>query len=117
METVTSLSDKITRLVGSSREYLENKVELEVLKGADKIAQAMSLFIVIFMASTIVLVILLLLSFGFAVMINEAMNSTTAGYFIMAGAVLVLVIILLVLGRKAIRKKVIDMILNNIDND
>ncbi|MBC7848320.1 MAG: hypothetical protein H7Y31_01225, partial [Chitinophagaceae bacterium] len=42
MQTSTTLQDKVSLLLKSSRDYLESKVELEVLKGADKIAQGTS---------------------------------------------------------------------------
>jgi uncharacterized membrane protein YqjE len=119
MDTTTtpSLSDKINRLVNTSREYLESKVELEVLKGADKVAQGMSLFTVILLSTGLALVVLLLVSIGAAILINEALDSTNAGYFIVAGIVLLLMVLFLTLGRNAVRRKVINMILNNIDND
>jgi len=118
METATpSLSEKISRLFQSSREYLENKVELEVLKGADKLAQGMSLFTVILIASAFAVIVIILLCVGFAIMINQAMDSAYAGYLIMSGIVFLLMVLLMALGRKTIRKKVINMILNNIDND
>jgi hypothetical protein len=55
METAMSLSEKLNRLVETSKEYLEDRVELEVLKGADKIAQAMSIFVVVIAALAMVL--------------------------------------------------------------
>lgn len=117
MDTTTTLKDKVSRLISTSREYLESKVELEVLKGADKIAQGMSLFTVIFLAAAVGLIVLALLCVGSAILINQAMESEYAGYFIMSGIVLLLALLAIGLGRKTIKKKVINMIINNIDND
>lgn len=117
METTTTLKDKVTRLISTSREYLESKVELEVLKGADKIAQGMSLFTVVFLAAAMAIIVLSLLCIGFAIMINRSLASDFAGFFIVAGIVLVLAVLIIGLGRKTIKKKVINMIINNIDND
>lgn len=117
METTITLKDKVTRLINTSKEYLESKVELEVLKGADKIAQGMSLFTVIFISTAIGIIVMALLCVGFAIWINRSMGSDFAGYFIVAGTVFLLALLAIGLGRKSIKKKVINMILNNIDND
>ena len=117
METAISLSEKLNRLVETSKEYLEDRVELEVLKGADKIAQGMSIFVFVLGAMAMGVVILLILSFGFAVWINEVMQSQRAGYFIVAGALAVILVLFFLVGGKSMKRTVINKILNNIDND
>ena len=117
METAMSLSEKFNRLVESSKEYLEDRVELEVLKGADKIAQGMSVFVLFLCALVMGMVILIILSFGFALWINRSMQSELAGYFIVAGALSVVLVLFFLVGGKSIKRTVINKILNNIDND
>jgi len=117
METAMSLSEKLNRLVETSKEYLEDRVELEVLKGADKIAQAMSIFVVVIAALAMGVVILLILCFGFAILINRYMQSEHAGYFIVAGGLAVILLLFYFVGGKSIKRMVINRILNNIDND
>lgn len=117
MENNNSLSEKLIRLVGSSGDYIENKVELEVLKAADKIARTTSLLAFYLVASASAMLIIGLLCLGFVAWINEAINSSYAGYFVVSGIVLFCTIVLLVAGRRTIRKKVINTILNNIDHE
>jgi uncharacterized membrane protein len=117
METSISLPEKLSHLLESSRDYLETKVELEVLKGADKIAQGMSVFASLLAAMAMGMLVLLLVCLGFAVWINETMQSGYAGYFIVSGAVLIVLLLVFFLGRKQIKKAVINNILNSIDND
>ncbi len=117
METTIGLPEKLSRLLESSRDYVESKVELEVLKGADKIAQGMSVFTTFLAGMAMGLLILLLVSIGFAVWINQAMQSAWAGYFIVSAVLLIVLILIFSLGRKHIKKTVINTILNNIDND
>lgn len=117
METINTLPDKLGNLFQSSREYLETKVELEVLKGTDKIAQAVSLFTVYVIALILGLLLLFFVGLGFAILINNAMGSSNAGYFIVAGFFLVLVFLLFFVAKKGIKKAIINTILNNIDNE
>lgn len=117
MENNVNLSDKLVRLLGTSREYMESKLELEVLKAADKIARTASLFTIYLLASATAMLITGLLCLGLAVWLNEYLNSSFAGYFIVAAIVLILATLLLLLGRRSIRKKIINSILNNVDHE
>jgi len=117
MEPTLSLSEKFSRLLNSSREYVETKVELEVLKGAEKVAQGMSIFASLLATLAMGILILLFIGLGFAVWINEAMQSGYAGYFIVSGGLVILLLLIYLLGRKQIKKAVINNILNSIDND
>jgi len=117
MESTISLPEKLGRLLESSREYVETKVELEVLKGADKVAQGLSVFASIIAAMAMGILALLLVCIGFAIWINESMQSGYIGYFIVSGVVLIVLVLVFFLGRKQIKKAVINNILNSIDND
>ena len=117
METTNTLPDKLGNLFQSSREYLESKVELEVLKGTDKIAQAVSLFTVYVIAMILGLLLLFFVGSGVAVVINSAIGSTFIGYFIVAGFFLVLFFALFFVAKKGIKKAIINTILKNIDNE
>lgn len=117
METTTELPDKLGKLFQSSREYLESKVELEVLKGTDKIAQAMSLITVYVVALVLGMLLLIFLGAGFAVLINTALGSTFLGYFLIAGVFLLVLVLVFFVVKSGIKKAVINAILNNIDNE
>ena len=117
METKASLPEKFSLLLESSKDYVENKIELEVLKGADKIAQGMSVFATYLAGMAMGLVILCLLCVGFAIWINKSMQSAYVGYFIVSAVLLIVLVLIFSLGRKQIKKVVINTILNNIDND
>ncbi len=117
METSNVLPDKLGNLFQSSREYLESKVELEVLKGTDKIAQAMSLITVYVVALILGMLLLIFLGAGFAVLINTAIGSTYIGYFLVAGFFLLLFILVFFVVKSGIKKAVINAILNTIDNE
>jgi|APDOM4702015159_1054818.scaffolds.fasta_scaffold135013_2 hypothetical protein len=117
MDNMTALPEKLGTLLESSRDYLESKMELEILKGTDKIAQGMSIFTSFLLGVGTAIIIILLISFGFAIMINQALGSLYAGYFIMSGVIVLLLIAIFTWGRKSIKKAVINTILKNIDND
>jgi putative exporter of polyketide antibiotics len=116
MENNNNLSDKLVRLVGTSREYIESKLELEVLKAADKIARTASLFAICLLASATAMLIIGLLCLGLAVWLNEYLNSSFAGYFIVAAGVLLVAMVLLLAGKRSIKKKIINSILKTIDH-
>lgn len=111
------MSEKFGRLLESSRDYVETKVELEVLRGAEKVAQGMSIFASLLATLAMGILILLFVGLGCAVLINDAMQSGYAGYFIVAGGLVIILLLIYLLGRKQIKKAVINNILNSIDND
>lgn len=117
MDTTNALPDKLGQLFQSSREYLESRVELEVLKGTDKIAQGMSLITVYVVALVLGLLLMTFMGLGFALMINEAIGSAFAGYFIIAGIFLLMLVLVFFVVKSRIKKAVINAILNNIDNE
>jgi hypothetical protein len=77
----------------------------------------MSIFASLLASLAMGILILLFVGLGFAVWINEAMQSTYAGYFIVSGGLLIVLLLIYLLGRKQIKKAVINNILNSIDND
>ena len=93
MKSTISLPERLSHLLESTKEYVETKVELEVLKGADKIAQGLSILASILAAMAMGSLIILLVCIGFAIWINESMQSGYLGYFIVAGAVLIILVL------------------------
>lgn len=117
MSTATTIPEKIGEFLESSKEYVESRVELEILKGTGKLANGMSLFIRFILVLSVAILILLLICIGFAGLINQAMDSPVAGYFIMAAAMLFALVLTVLLGKKQLQKSITNAILNNIDHD
>lgn len=115
--TTTGLPEKIMDLFQTSKEYVEDRLELEVLKGADRIARFTSSLITFLVSLAFAIVLVLLLCIGLAIWLNQLIGSSVAGYFIVAGLVLLALVLLFTLGRNSIKRGVVDNILNTIDND
>ena len=115
--TNTGLPEKIIDLFQTSRKYVEDRLELEVLKGADRIARFTTSLLIFLVSLSFVIVLVLLLCIGIAIWLNQLIGSSFAGYFIVAGLLLLILVLLFTLGRNSIKRGVVDNILNTIDND
>ncbi|MGB4772519.1 MAG: phage holin family protein [Chitinophagaceae bacterium] len=111
------LFDKISDVAVHTREYVENRVELEVLKGADKISQGLAAAIVLLAAMGFGFIVLLLLLFGAAAALNDYLNSAYLGYLITAAVAAIIGIAIITIGKSVLKNVFMNTIINNIEND
>jgi hypothetical protein len=111
------LFEKISDVAVHTREYVENRVELEVLKGADKISQGLAAAIVLLAAMGFGFIVLLLLLFGAAGALNSYLDSVYAGYFITAAIAAIVGIAIITVGKSVLKNIFMNTIINNIEND
>ena len=111
------LFEKIADVAVHTREYVENRVELEVLKGADKISQGLAAAIVLMAAMGFGFIVLLLLLFGAAAALNQYLESAYAGYLITAAFAAIAGIAMITVGKKVLKNVFMNAIINNIEND
>ncbi|MCY7327324.1 MAG: phage holin family protein [Saprospiraceae bacterium] len=98
-------------------EYLDTRWDLFLLQLTEKSMNAISglvsgLLLVLFGS-----IILIFASIGAAISISQAMDSPAAGYFIMAGVFVVLLVLAIVFARNYIRNAVSATILESIKDD
>lgn len=111
------LFEKIADVAVHTREYVEQRVELEVLKGADKISQGLAAAIVLMAAMGVGCIVLLLLLFGAAAALNHYLDSTYAGYLVTAAVAAVAGIAMVTVGKTVLKNVFMNTIVNNIEND
>jgi hypothetical protein len=111
------LFEKIADVAVHTREYVEHRVELEVLKGSDKISQGLVAAIVLMAAMGVGFIVLLLLLFGAAAALNHYLESTYAGYLITAAIAAAAGIAMVTVGKRVLKNVFMDAIINNIEND
>lgn len=99
-----SLTENIQKATDKTQEYIKNMAEyykLRLFKSSMKGAISLVNLLVI---GSIILMVLAFLSIGVAIWIGEAMDNRAAGYFIVAGFYFVVLLLILIFGRKEIEK-------------
>lgn len=108
---------KFEELIDHVKDIADTKTKLLMLKATDKASSATGMAVAYMIFAFLVVIIFVLLSIGAAIWINAEMNSSTSGFFIVAGGYVVLLLILF-LGREAIIKKPIaNKIISEMLND
>lgn len=112
-----SASANLNEIVHNSKEFIENKIELEVLKGADKISQGIAFLVMLMAGGALCFIPIFFLLFALSTAINRAIGSEVWGYVIISGVSIVLLVPLLIIGKKSIKNTIINFTLKNIDDD
>ncbi len=99
-------------MIQNAKEYINLKKELALLSLSEKVSEVISRIAVQAFTMIISAVILLFLSLGLANSINSFMNSTSAGYFIVAFAYILAAGLMYVYGRAFLRQFWINYILS-----
>ncbi|MAZ26764.1 MAG: hypothetical protein CL868_06760 [Cytophagaceae bacterium] len=101
------VTDKLDALSDDVKSYLDSTVEYYKLfifkKGVKSIIKVTNMVIM----GVIFLIILAFLSIGLAIVIGDAMDSDSVGFFIVAGIYLIVLIIFMVAGRPFIQQKIL----------
>ena len=91
------MASSARKVIDNITEFIEIKTEQIKLKIISRVARMLSGVIAISMLGMFSLFFLLFLSFAFAEMINIGLESTYLGYLIIAGAYLLVIILVVVL--------------------
>lgn len=108
--SINDLREGIRALKHSSAEYYKLNLYKSLTKGIVS-------FITILLLGFLGFFVLIFLSIAVAISISEALDSPSAGYYIVAGFYLLLIILLLVVGKKYIEKTVLLKSSRKIFND
>ena len=111
------IKERLSGLVDTTKLYVENRLELAMLKGTSKISKSIATVAVLGIAFIMSSLALVFLFFGLAIVINEKMDSQYAGHFIMAGVLVLLVILVITAGKQLVKNVITNIILENIDED
>lgn len=117
MEQGTGIMENISGFLGSVRQYLEDKIELEVLKASNRLARLAAVAGTLILAAALGLLILVFLLAGIALAFNEWTNSGFWGYFIAAAMALLILWMLLAGGKRRIHAWVLNYILSNLEDE
>ncbi len=112
-----TLKEKLQGLVDTTKLYVENKLELTMLKGSSKVSKTLATITVMAIAFVFTCLIITFAFIGLAILINQNMGSPYAGYFIMSGVLILLLVLTVTLGKTLIKTSIINIILKNIDDD
>ncbi|WP_462247581.1 phage holin family protein [Ekhidna sp.] len=106
------MASSARQVIDNIIEFIEVKTEQIKLKIIAKVARMLSGVIAISMLGLFSLFFLFFLSFAFAEIINQSLNSAFWGYLIIAGAyLLVIILIVLLLKTKKLQKWIEAMIM------
>ena len=111
------IKERLSGLVDTTKLYVENRLELAMLKGTSKISKSIATVAVLGIAFIMSSLALVFLFFGLAIVINEKMDSQYAGHFIMAGVLVLLVALVITAGKQLVKNVITNIILENIDDD
>lgn len=111
------IKERLSGLVDTTKLYVENRLELAILKGTSKISKSIATVAVLGIAFIMSSLALVFLFFGLAIVINEKMDSQYAGHFIMAGVLVLLVALVITAGKQLVKNVITNIILENIDDD
>lgn len=101
------LTNSIEELKDNIRAFKYSSIEYYKLNLYKKFVKGIISLINILLIGFVCLIALLFLSIAVAISISNALDVPSAGYFIVGGFYVLLLILILTIGRKFIRKKVL----------
>jgi hypothetical protein len=96
-ENIQNATDKTQEYINNTAEYYKLRLFKSSMKGAISLVNLLTI-------GSILLLILTFLSVGVAIWIGTALDSRSAGYFIVGGFYIVILILMVVFGRKSVEK-------------
>ena len=105
---MTALKDESEKVIESAFNYAEIKMRLLALKTADKTSRLATGFLTVIILILVFIFSIVLLSIGVAILISHALDSASAGFFIVAAFYIVSGVILV-----AMRKQILFLPLLN----
>lgn len=112
-----STKSRIDELSGHIREYIETRIDIVKLDAADTTASAASSMVSWIAVLLVSLLVIMLLTIGGAIAIGMLIDNMAGGFFVMAGAYSIIILILYLFRESWIRKPVLNAIIKNIYDD
>lgn len=113
----TLIGEAFSEIVADGKLYLKERLELELLKGADKASKFCAMLITLALAAGLAAIVLLFILAGLAVLINLWLHSAFWGFFIVALLVIIGIVLLFTAGKRKIRLLILDYIIGNMEAD
>ncbi len=110
-EERTSAKDHIEELFEKAGDYVETRVRLYKLKAVDKVSDVASTVISKLIVAVAVIFFVLMLNFGLAFLIGEALGKTFYGFFVMGGFYLLIWILFSTMQEKWFKTPIVNSII------
>lgn len=110
---MASTSEYFQETKESIENYIQNRVELLRLQAIEKASKMGSSLILVLIMSLLAFFMLLFLSFMLAWLFANLTGNVYVGFAIMAG-IFILMLLVIILGKKAFERKITDTIINSI---
>lgn len=98
--SVQELKENIQAYKQSTTEYVKLNIYSKVVKGAISLITGL-------IVGFVGLIVLLFLSVAVAIVISNALDSPSAGFFIVAGFYILLIVLFFVFGKKMLQKSIL----------
>ena len=112
-----NIKDKLEDVIDKSENLAHTYYKLGVLNAIDKGSKIGSILIVSILSLFLLFIFLIFVFFGFAYWMGEALNNTKLGFFIVAGIVLLLTIIIIGLNKKLVTPWIRNIIIEKLNDE
>ncbi|RMA66016.1 phage holin family protein [Ulvibacter antarcticus] len=102
-----SLSDNIEKSGSKAQEYLKNSSEYYKLRSFKTISKTVISLVTFLTVGIFLLLVLFFFSVGAALWLGDIIDSRYAGYFIVGGFYILIILIILLFGKKSIEKLIL----------
>jgi hypothetical protein len=96
------IKEKIETIAEQTHDLAETAYKLAFIEATEQITKIVTTTLLISISLLLFNFLLLFLGFGIATWIGDALNDMKIGYFIVAGLYLLLILLIVVLGKKTI---------------
>jgi hypothetical protein len=107
------MQEKVEELVDHIKEYAGTQYELAVLKASDKSSQLLAGLTAIVVVAFIVVLALILLSFGLAFYISDKMGNHHSGFIIVGSGFLLIALIILAFKKSFIERPLTNKLIRS----
>ena len=115
-----TLSENLEDSGDKAQEYVKNTVEYYKLRTFKTVTKGAISLVNFLILGIILLLVLLFVSIGVALLLNNALDTSYAGYFIVAGFYIILIVLLVVFGKKPLERSLLikfsDIFFDNDDD-
>ncbi len=115
-----TLSENLEDSGDKAQEYVKNTVEYYKLRTFKTVTKGAISLVNFLILGIILLLVLLFVSIGVALLLNNALDTSYAGYFIVAGFYIILMVLLVVFGKKPLERSLLikfsDIFFDNDDD-
>ncbi len=111
------IKNKLDDVVENVQATAKTYYNIGLLKAVDKASKLGSLLVVTIIALFLFFACLIFVFFGFAHLIGEKMGDLKMGFFIMAGIIIILAVVILLLSKSILTPTIRNFIIEKINDD